>query len=322
MPETANTDRFGPLLGTSLAMRQLYPLLARLAASELTVLIEGETGTGKEVAAEAMHEHSPRRDAPFVVFDCSAVPANLMEAELFGHERGAFTGAVGTRKGLFEMAQGGTLFIDELGELDLSLQPKLLRAIERREVRRVGGSAVIKTDARIIAATRRDLDHEVQTGRFRDDLFHRFAVARVLLPPLRARSGDVPFLAREFLRDVPNAPKELPADVLARLEDYPWPGNVRELRNAVQRYAALGALGPLGSRSAAAAVAATPGGDPIDAIIAQSLPYPSARDAVLDAFNERYVADMLKRHGGNVSRAAAAAGIARRYFQTLKSRGR
>src|SRR4029077_11022397 len=164
------------------------------------VIIEGETGTGKEVLAESIHETSARAKGPFVVFACTTVPVNLVESELFGHERGAFTGAVAARKGVFEQAHGGTLLIDEIGDLDAALQPKLLRAIERSEIRRVGASHPTRVDVRILAATRRDLDREVQLGRFRDDLFHRLAVGRLELPPLRARRGDVALLARSFVK--------------------------------------------------------------------------------------------------------------------------
>src|SRR5262245_60431404 len=185
--------------------------------------------------AEALHEQGPRASQPFVVFDCTAVPPNLVESELFGHERGAFTGAVTQRKGVFEQAHGGTLLIDEIGDLDLPLQPKLLRAIERGEIRRVGADRWIRVDVRVLAATRRDLAREVQAGRFRDDLFHRLAVGRIELPPLRHRRGDVPLLARQVWRELGGDARLLPAEILLKWEDYEWPGNVRELRNAVAR---------------------------------------------------------------------------------------
>ena len=198
--ELPNAASFGAMIGESPEMRRLYPLCARLAASNVPVVIEGETGTGKEVLAEALHQASPRSSGPFVVFDCTAVPPSLLESTLFGHERGAFTGAIAQRRGVFEHADRGTLFVDEIGELDLALQPKLLRAIERGEVQRVGSGAWTRVDVRIIAATRRDLDREVQAGRFRDDLFFRLAVGRVELPPLRRRRGDIAVLARHFGR--------------------------------------------------------------------------------------------------------------------------
>ncbi|HEV3192199.1 MAG TPA: sigma 54-interacting transcriptional regulator, partial [Polyangiaceae bacterium] len=234
--------RFERVLGASSPMRRLYPLCERLASSKVPVIIEGETGTGKEALAEALHEAGPRAALPFVVFDCTTVATGLVESELFGHERGAFTGAVGSRKGLFELAEGGTLLIDEIGDLDLSLQPKLLRAVERSEIRRVGGSKPIRCDVRLLLATRRDLEREVQSGRFRDDLFHRLAVARLELPPLRKRRDDIPLLARHFWSTLGGPPGGPPIALLDAWMDMSWPGNVRELRNAVARRIALGEL--------------------------------------------------------------------------------
>jgi DNA-binding NtrC family response regulator len=314
------TDRFGRLVGESPELRRLYPMLHRLAVTEVPVIIEGETGTGKELLAEAIHESGPRANRPFVVFDCTAVPPTLAEAALFGHERGAFTGATQTRRGVFEEASGGTLLIDEIGDLDPGLQPKLLRVLERRQVRRLGGDRPVPVDVRLMAATRRDLDKEVQAGRFRDDLFFRLAVARVELPPLRRRRGDVTVLARHFWSELGGADAP-PAALLARLEAYPWPGNVRELRNAIARHLALGELG--GGETLAGAPApsmAEAGADWVELVLAQDLPLPRARQLVVDEFQRRYVARVLARHGGNVSRAAASSGIARRYFQILKAR--
>jgi len=233
---------FGRVVGASREMRRIYPLCERLAATTVPVVIEGETGTGKEALAESIHEMGPRANGPFIVFDCTAVPPNLVESELFGHERGAFTGAISSRKGVFEQAHGGTLLIDEVGDLDPTLQPKLLRAIERFEIRRVGGDKWIKVDVRVLAATRRDLDREVQAGRFRDDLFHRLAVARVELPPLRNRIGDITALAIHFWAELGGDPARIPRDVMQKWEDYAWPGNVRELRNTIARQLALGDL--------------------------------------------------------------------------------
>jgi DNA-binding NtrC family response regulator len=297
-------------------MRRLHPLCARLALTNVPVLIEGETGTGKELLAEALHEEGPRAAGPFVVFDCTAVQPTLVESELFGHERGAFTGAVATRKGVFEQAHGGTLLIDEIGDLDSRMQPKLLRAIERSEVRRVGGDRPIRVDVRLLCATRRALDHEVQAGRFRDDLFHRLAVARIELPPLRRRTGDVVLLARAFCEAMGGTEESLPDDVLARWEEHPWPGNVRELRNAVARRIALGDL----AASAAGAGSASGVIGVLEGIIAEHLPYGTARRRVLEEFERRYVEKVLAEHDGNVLRAAAASGVARRHFQRVKGR--
>ena len=316
---------FGRVLGASLEMRRLYPLCERLAMSNVAVVIEGETGTGKEVLAESLHERGPRAAGPFVVFDCTAVAPNLVESELFGHERGAFTGAVGSRKGVFEQAHGGTLLIDEIGDLDPALQPKLLRALERSEVRRVGGDRAIRVDVRVLSATRRDLDREVQLGRFRDDLFHRLAVARIELPPLRKRSGDVSLLAEHFARSSGGI-SSLPSELVSRWEKHTWPGNVRELRNAVARHVALGELAPwltedvLDGDATAAADGAS-GGDPVDRVLAMDLPLVMARERVVADFERRYIAHVLSKHGGNVSRAAEASGVARRHFQRLRARG-
>jgi transcriptional regulator with GAF, ATPase, and Fis domain len=237
--------RFGRVIGASTEMRRFYPLCEKLASSDVPVIIEGETGTGKEVLAESLHEEGLRKDGPFIVLDCTAVPPNLLEAELFGHERGAFTGAVASRRGVFEQANHGTLLIDEIGDLDPMLQPKLLRAIERREIRPIGSNRTASVDVRVIAATRRDLDREVQAGRFRDDLLHRLAVARIELPPLKKRRGDIPLLARHFCRDLGGDEAFLRRELLLAWEEYAWPGNVRELRNTVARHLALGELASL-----------------------------------------------------------------------------
>ena len=316
---------FGRLVGQSREVEKLYPLFRKLAASDVAVVIEGETGTGKEILAESIHEQSHRSAGPFVVFDCTAVPATMMEAELFGHEKGSFTGAMATRKGLFEQAHGGTLLIDEIGDLDLQLQPKLLRAIERKEVRRVGGSEAIRVDVRLIAATRRDLDRAVQDGSFRDDLYHRLAVGRVALPPLRKRLGDVSVLAHHFWAELGGSPAAPPADLLAQWERAPWPGNVRQLRNAIARWIALGELGEPppgedeGSGLAMREATRSSSRDVIEDVIAERLPLPLARLRVVENFELRYIEAVLAEHGGNVALAAKASGIARRYFQILRT---
>jgi transcriptional regulator with GAF, ATPase, and Fis domain len=316
----------GSLYGMSREMRRLYPLVERLATSDVPVLIEGETGTGKEVAARTIHQLSRRREGPFVVFDCTATPASLIEGDLFGHEKGSFTGAVTQRKGVFEQAEGGTLLIDEIGDLDLSLQPKLLRALERSELRRVGGERLLHFDVRIVAATRRNLDQEVQDGRFRDDLFHRLVVGRFELPPLRARRGDVALLARRFVQEMQGDPASLTAAVIARWEASQWPGNVRELRNAVARHLALGDLNLGSGPEEAADQAATDEerhqfvADPFDDVIAEGLPLIESRQRMIEAFERRYLTAALASTGGNVTHAARAAGIPRRYFQALRAK--
>lgn len=321
-PSTARS--FARVVGSSAAMRRLYPLCERLASADVPVIIEGETGTGKEMLAEALHERSRRTQGPFVVFDCTAVAPSLIESELFGHEKGAFTGAAAMRRGVFERADGGTLLVDEIGDLPIELQAKLLRAIERSELTRVGGDRSMKVDVRVLAATRRDLDREVQEGRFRDDLFHRIAVTRIELPPLRRRAGDIAVLARHFAKQIGGPLARLPDSLLDRWESLPWPGNVRELRNAVARYLALGDLADFATEpgdqeaNAAGAPVASLAGDPIARILALGLPLADARQKLLEEFEERYVQRVLEEHRGNVTRAAAAAGVARRHLQRLK----
>jgi DNA-binding NtrC family response regulator len=307
----AAAQSFGRMLGVSPAMRAIYPMCERLAASDVPVVIEGETGTGKEVLAEAIHEAGPRAKGPFVVFDCTMVPPNLVEAELFGHVRGAFTGAVAAREGVFEQAHGGTLLIDEIGDLDLALQPKLLRALERSEVKRLGDTKFQRVDVRILAATRRDLDREIQRGRFRDDLFHRLAVARIELPPLRARRGDVTQLARHFATLAGAPPSAIPYEQLLKWEASSWPGNVRELRNAVARFIALG---DGSTRETSRPPDAHAFAEYFDK------PIGVARQDLIDAFERAYVEHVLAQHGGNIERAAAASGIARRQFFRLKAK--
>ena len=319
----STATRFGRLLGASIEMRRLYPLCERLAQASVPVVIEGDTGTGKELLAESLHEKGPRASGPFIVFDCTTVPPNLLEAELFGHERGAFTGAVASRNGVFEQATGGTLLIDEIGELPLLLQPKLLRAIERGEVRPIGAVRPVRVDVRVIAATRRDLDREVQAGRFRDDLFHRLAVGRIELPPLARRRADIAMLARHFCRELGGDENLLPPALLERWQDQPFFGNVRELRNTVARHLALGELASLGEVAAIAqAPEARAEGAPMRRVMERAfdLPFVEARQLIVGEFERRYVERMLARHAGNVTHAAETAGVARRYFQILKAR--
>ena len=238
MADQARVD----LIGASNPMKKVRSLIEKIGPSDSTVLIEGETGTGKEVVAHAIHRESHRKDGPFMVLDCGAVPKSLIESELFGHERGAFTGSVRTRQGIFEIANGGTVFLDELGELPIGLQPKLLRVLEQREVKRVGGSEAIEVDVRVVAATHRDLEGEVKAGRFREDLFYRLAVARVRLPPLRDRMNDVPLLVAHFLatgefnRNSDGKKKVLHVtpEAMEQLLAHRWPGNARELRNVLE----------------------------------------------------------------------------------------
>jgi DNA-binding NtrC family response regulator len=238
-------DQFGPVHGASLAMRQLFGILERVAPTDATLLIQGETGTGKDLVARAIHDASPRAARPLVVLDCSAISPDLVASELFGHTEGAFTGASRRREGAFEEASGGTIFLDEIGELPLDVQPKLLRVLENREVRPLGSNRTVAVDVRIVAATHRDLARMVDAGRFREDLYFRLAVVRVDLPPLRQRTEDLPGLTAALLAGMKSrfGPPEIGPEALSILASQSWPGNVRELRNVLERTIAL-ASGP------------------------------------------------------------------------------
>lgn len=325
-PELASVDRFGLTLGGSAVMRRLYPLCERLAQTDIAVVIEGETGTGKEQLAESLHLRSPRSGGPFVVFDCTAVSANLIESELFGHAKGAFTGSVRRHRGVFERADGGTLLIDEIGDLPLELQPKLLRAIERQSITPIGDPHSITVNVRVLSATRRDLDREVQLGRFRDDLFHRIAVARIELPPLRERKGDVALLARHFWEQLGGRPEAFPALALRKWNDDAWPGNVRELRNAITRHHALGDLDaaiPDAVLDPPSSTGHDPtSGDWLTALLARDLTYADARQRVMQVFERKFVDRLMDAYQDDTSRAAVAAGIGRRHFQRLIARAR
>jgi transcriptional regulator with PAS, ATPase and Fis domain len=307
--------RFGLLVGGSLAMRRVFAVLERAAATDSTVLIEGETGTGKEAVAESIHRESARHAAPFVVVDCAAIPVNLIESELFGHERGSFTGAAGAREGAFEAANGGTIFLDEVGELASELQPKLLRVIERREVKRLGAARYQPIDVRVLAATNRNLRAEVNAHRFRSDLFFRLAVLEVRLPPLRERLDDLPALVEHLLevfgrRDDPQAAFVREPDFVDALAGHAWPGNVRELRNHLERCLALHERAPLAASSAAAE------DWPID--LDRSLR--DVRDGAARIIERRYLEAVLERHERNITAAARASGIDRIHFYRLLAR--
>lgn len=239
---TTSQTNYDDIIGQSQALREIFSILDRISPSELSVVIEGETGSGKELIAKAIHDHSQRSKGPFIVFDCSAFPPNLLESELFGHEKGAFTGAVGRHAGVFEQADGGTLFFDELGELDLEFQAKFLRVLETGQLRRVGGEKVIKVDVRVVAATNRNLQTMVAERRFRQDLFYRLAQVRFLLPPLRERFEDIPLLVEHFLDHLAERSGRRPMismNAIAALQNYRWPGNIRQLRNVVEKAVAM-----------------------------------------------------------------------------------
>jgi len=304
---------FGRVLGESAPMRRLFAVMTRVAASEATVLLEGETGTGKGALADAIHRASPRKGGPFMVIDCSAIPATLIETELFGHEKGAFTDARAAREGAFEAAAGGTVFLDEVGELPLALQPKLLRALEDRVVQRVGGRTPVPLDVRVIAATNRDLRQEVNRGTFRADLFYRLNIVRLELPPLRERLEDIPLLARSFFEQLaPPGVQPSPAllDVYRRQS---WPGNVRELRNTIERDLVLGE----------GADAADDGPSPSAAgEVGAAAPFRVQKERAVAAWESEYLRQLLAAHGGNLSQAARAARMDRSYLRDLLKRHR
>ncbi len=355
----SRNDRCAGLIGGNARMREIYSIIEKIAPTATTIVIDGETGTGKEVVAQAIHSLSPRVRNDLVVFDCGAVPPNLIESELFGHEKGSFTGAMMTRQGLFEQADGGTLFLDELGELPLDLQPKLLRALENREVRRVGSAKASKVDVRIIAATNRNLEDEVRAGRFRQDLFYRLSVVRLHLPSLRERADDVPALIQHFLEH--GAYNKTPAgaqkvrgiarDAMAVLQNYPWPGNVRELVNVIERAVSFcdnqtlelsdlpdyvrSARPPSPSASGKLPVVRRPttapsGGHPTvsmdpkapapvppEELMGEGVTFKDAKERWVAAFERDYILQLLRRNTGNISHAARAADIDRKYFRKL-----
>ncbi|MAC29015.1 MAG: sigma-54-dependent Fis family transcriptional regulator [Sandaracinus sp.] len=310
--------------GASPAMAEAFSLLERVAPTDLGVLLLGETGTGKELAARGLHGASGRGEGPFVVVDCGAIQPNLIESELFGHEKAAFTGADRLRVGAFEAADGGTVFLDEIGELPLSLQPKLLRVLERREVQRLGSSSPRTVDVRLVAATHRDLAGMVRDGGFREDLYFRLAEMEVRLPPLRDRAGDVALLAERILAELAEVqedePKGISAEALARLEAHPWPGNVRQLRNVLRRAAVMASGPTLGPEDldALPTVRATPSAAHAD--VDASLPLKEARDKWNAPLERRYLEEVLQRHGGDLDAAASHVEMHRKSLERLLRR--
>ena len=314
-------DRFGTMVGQSVAMRAAFARMSRAALSEGTVLLEGETGTGKEEAAQSIHDASPRCDGPFVIVDCSSIQSNLLESELFGHERGAFTGAVAKRQGAIVAASGGTVFLDEIGELPAGLQPKVLRVLERRTVSPVGSHEQIAVDTRIIAATNRDLRAEVNLGRFRPDLYYRLAVLVVKLPPLRQRPDDIPLLIQHLLEKL-GAGLEATTHVMApeniaRLQRGAWPGNVRELRNELERAMAFH---DLDRRAYDPQIPASPSSLAEPPYLDPRISLTEARKLAIEDFERRYLVKLIKAHDGNVSQAARATEVSRVYLHRLLSR--
>jgi two-component system response regulator HydG len=319
------------VIGRSPAMTRVFELVKKAARSEANILVVGESGTGKELIARAVHANSPRAAQPFVPVDCASLPEQLLESELFGHEKGAFTGAIKTKPGLMETAHHGTLLLDEIGDIPLGLQSKLLRAIQERQVRRVGATSFINVDVRVVSATNRDLREAVARGQFREDLYYRVNVIAIPLPPLRERAGDVTLLAHAFLKKFGQGRVTgFEDETLATLEAYPWPGNVRELQNVVERACALADAEAIKRRDLPDYVLAreglrtiTPAGAPgVDPRLAatESLPLTEARERWMAVLESNYLRDLLDRHDGNVSAAAKAAGIDRKTFHRLLSK--
>jgi two-component system response regulator GlrR len=314
----SKAGQLGTMVGVSVPMRALFALVERASKSDATVLVHGETGTGKELVAETIHRLGKRREEPFLVVDCAALPHNLVESELFGHERGAFTGADARRIGVFEEADGGTVFIDEIGELSLELQPRLLRVLERREIRRLGSNQHRTVNVRVVAATHRDLRAQVNEGRFRADLYFRLAVLKLAVPPLRERPEDIAAISERLLdelgADETTRATLLDQDLIARLQRGVWPGNVRELRNYLERCLVLESAAPLSVRAAQLSGEGRAGPElAIDA----SQPYSEAKRRLLDQFERSYLTQLLAAHGGNLSKAARAAGMDRVYVYKL-----
>jgi DNA-binding NtrC family response regulator len=290
-----------------------------VAETDLTVLIRGESGTGKELVAQALHDRSSRKKRPFVAVNCAAISRELVESELFGHEKGAFTGADARRTGRVESAQGGTIFLDEIGDMPAETQAKVLRVLQEKTLERVGGGATVRVDVRVVAATHRDLEAEVRARRFREDLYYRLRVVEVTLPPLRERPEDIPALAERFLTELAERlgrkKMTLSPPALARLMRHGWPGNVRELRNVIEQAAVL-ASGPsieetdlrLDSRELSAHTTASGSG-------LENVPFAEAKRRAVDAFERSYLLAALERHGGNVSRTAEAIGMVRQSLQ-------
>jgi len=320
MFEFSQKEEFGSLLGKSIPMRRVFHLAERYAPTDATMLVEGETGTGKEVLAEEIHRHSPRKNKPFIIIDCASLAKDIIESELFGHTKGAFTGATSDRTGAFEHADGGTVFLDEIGNLSPELQPKLLRVIEKKEVKRIGMNRLTSINVRIISATNRKLESEVNAGRFREDLYFRLSVVHIELPPLRLRKEDIPMLTMKFLREfhgdkaldhVVNFKKTMDA-----FANYDWPGNVRELRNLIEM-ACYGAPGPVDLSTFLYLNKTKAGENRIGQEFGTDRPFKIVKGKVIAEFEKNYIQDILTRNEGNISKASREAGIERAYLQRL-----
>ncbi|MFL5367711.1 MAG: sigma-54 interaction domain-containing protein [Myxococcales bacterium] len=311
---------FAGMVGRSPRMREIFALLKKVAPMDVSVVVTGETGTGKELVARALHDESPRRKGPFVVLDCGSIPENLIESELFGHEKGAFTGATASREGAFERADSGTIFLDEIGELRIDMQPRLLRVLENREVRRVGGSQVASVDVRVVAATNRDLAKDVEDGAFREDLYFRLGVIHVQLPPLRARPEDVPWLIEHALSRPAvmsrHGHKRVTPAAMALLQSYGWPGNVRELVNVVSHLLTF-------AEGAEVDVPHLPPRLLNDTEKQRPhVAFHEAKERMLAKFEREYLAALLERCAGNVSEAARESGLHRKSIERLLKKHR
>jgi DNA-binding NtrC family response regulator len=317
--EPSAASSFGALYGASDAMRRVFAMLERASGSDASILFIGESGTGKELAARAVHDHSARKNGPFVVFDCGATTETLVESDLFGHRKGAFTGAASDRVGAFAQAHGGTLFLDEIGDLPLALQPKLLRLLEAGEVTPLGGTRSERYDVRVIAATHHDLWDEAGAGSFRGDLYYRLAVVEVCLPPLRKRTSDLPELVARMLGNL-GAPKtNIAGPSLERLTGYHWPGNVRELRNVIARAVALSPSGTMFDRMPIMLRASANADDERPRATADRQ-FHKAKDELVGRFEREYLEDLLRRANGNMTDAAQRAGLERKYLYRLLER--
>jgi DNA-binding NtrC family response regulator len=307
--------RFGELVGESLAMREVFAVLELAAPTEATVLVTGETGTGKELVARALHEASGRRKGPFVAVDCGALPESLLDSELFGHVKGAFTGALGDRKGAFVRADGGTLFLDELGRVSAAVQAKLLRVLEERRVKPVGADSERPVDVRVVAATPAELASSIASGQFRADLYYRLSVLAFELPPLRSRREDIPLIVAELLRRRGIDPGTIEGPGLDRLKSHRWPGNVRELRNVIDRALVLSPGARTFGELKISLEASVGSGEAIG--VRTDLPYKDAKDVVLEQFERTYLVELMGRHRDNLSAAARDAGVDRKHWRSL-----
>lgn len=320
LKEQLKNDSVQGIVGKSHAIQEICSVIRRVSETDANILITGESGTGKEMVAKAIHELSARKSGPFVAIDCAALPENLLESELYGYEKGAFTSAVSSRQGLFEVAHGGTLFLDEISEIPLSMQAKLLRSVQERQVKRLGSNKLVPIDVRILSATNRDLRRAVQEKTFREDLFYRLNVISLKVPPLRERAGDIPVLASHFLHKFAEVNNKkvtgISAEAMEVLENYSWPGNVRELQNIIERAVVLSdsdriTVGDL-PRELSLAPPLPSSADPLE--------YREAKERWLAAFERTYLRTLLKVTSGNISKAALKAGIDRKTIHRLLRR--